>query len=367
MDPVSTTSGTGASPRAIALSMGDPLGIGPEVLLKSIVALQSQAQRFPTGLGLRVFGDCAWMQQLAVRLGYDPMPLGLHGACGLPETKLPTPESYCPGPTLSLSGVAIQWEQVCSVPTKLLMGSVDAAAGRCAVLCVEAAAKAVLAGNCRALVTAPLSKQAIALAGYPYPGHTELLAHLAGGVPVRMMLMNRHLRTVLLSVHLALREALNWVTAERLLETLQIADRSLERMLNRRPRLRVAGLNPHAGEAGAFGREEMDIIRPCIERARTEGIDVDGPFSPDTVFARAWDHPEVDAVIAMYHDQGLIPIKLSGLDQGVNLTLGLPFVRTSPDHGTAPDIAGKGLAREQSMIEAILAAHELSGKLGACL
>jgi len=340
--------------------MGDPLGIGPEVLLKAIASLIATPSASSEGLALRIFADPAWMLQLAVRLGLDPAVLGLaalsegigHATCGDSMSGLPTRALE--------GGVDLQWIHTCSVPDGLAMGTVNAHSGRCAVACVMAAARAVLSKACRGLVTAPLSKQAMRLAGYAYPGHTELLAALAGDVPVRMMLMNGHLRTVLLSVHLPLREALDWVTHERLLETMQIADRSLARILQRRPRLLVAGLNPHAGEEGAFGREEIDVIGPSIAQARLAGIDVRGPFSPDTVFAQAWDNPEVDAVVAMYHDQGLIPIKLTGLDQGVNLTLGLPFVRTSPDHGTAPDIAGRGVARGQSMREAIQVAHRLS-------
>jgi 4-hydroxythreonine-4-phosphate dehydrogenase len=336
--------------------MGDPLGIGPEVVLKSIVALMAAPDRFPQGLRLRIFADPAWMGQCARLLGFDTVALGL--AAPIARGSALNGLSYPKG------AVKVQWMPACIVPPGLAMGSAHAAAGQCAVECVRAAAKSVLAGDCRAIVTAPVSKQAMFMAGYPYPGHTELLAELAGGVPVRMMLMNRHLCTVLLSVHLSLREALQFLTLERVLETLRIADRSLAALLNRRPRLQVAGLNPHAGEAGAFGREEIEVIGPGIAHAQAEGLDVRGPFSPDTVFARAWDNPAVDAVVAMYHDQGLIPIKLAGLDEGVNLTLGLPFIRTSPDHGTAPDIAGKGVAREDSMLEAILLAQELSAKNG---
>lgn len=342
-----------APPNApLAVSMGDPLGIGPEVVLKAIMALMAAPDRLPQGLRLRVFADPAWMRQCARHLGFDTVALGLAAPTAHESA---AGDHGCPKGTLE-----VRWVHACIVPPGLAMGSVHAAAGRCAVDCVRAAAKAVMAGQCRAIVTAPLSKQAMFMAGYPYPGHTELLAELAGGVPVRMMLMNRHLRTVLLSVHLSLREALECVTLEQLLETLRIADRSLAALLNRRPRLQVAGLNPHAGEAGAFGREEIEVIGPCIARAQAEGMDVCGPFAPDTVFSQAWDNPGVDAVVAMYHDQGLIPIKLTGFDEGVNLTLGLPFLRTSPDHGTAPGIAGKGVAREHSMLEAILVAQQLS-------
>jgi 4-hydroxythreonine-4-phosphate dehydrogenase len=224
------------------------------------------------------------------------------------------------------------------------------------------------------LVTAPLHKEALHAAGAPYdqyPGHTELLqaeAALHAGVtlaqmPVRMMLANDELRTVLVSIHVSLREALNAITFERVLQTLRITHDALSRVLGRAPRMAVAGVNPHAGEGGLFGREEIDILQPALTQARAEGLNVHGPFAPDTVFMRARRKPdgqrEFDVVIAMYHDQGLIPVKYLGVELGVNVTLGLPLVRTSPDHGTAMDLAGKGQADASSMIQAILMAHQL--------
>lgn len=222
------------------------------------------------------------------------------------------------------------------------------------------------AGAVRAVVTAPISKEAMQAAGHHYPGHTELLAELAGGVEVRMMLANAELRVVLVSIHVALSEAVRTLDAPLIVRTLQIADRALRAAGLAAPRIAVAGLNPHAGEAGLFGREEIDIVAPAISEARAQGIDARGPFAPDTVFMRARGLAEFDAVIAMYHDQGLIPIKYLGLDQGVNITIGLPFVRTSPDHGTAFDLAGRagadgqGLADPSSLIAAIAQADMLS-------
>jgi len=184
-------------------------------------------------------------------------------------------------------------------------------------------------------------------------------------VPVRMMLANDELRTVLVSIHMALRQAIDAVTFDNVLQTLRITDASLRAMLGRRPRIGVAGLNPHAGEGGLFGREEIDTIVPAIRAALAEGLDVHGPFAPDTVFMRArakGDQPgEFDAVVAMYHDQGLIPVKYLGVDKGVNVTLGLPLVRTSPDHGTAFDIAGTGRADAASLVEALRMARRLAG------
>jgi 4-hydroxythreonine-4-phosphate dehydrogenase len=246
-------------------------------------------------------------------------------------------------------------------------GQVSADAGRAAAECVVWAARAALHGEIAALVTAPLHKEALAAASIAFPGHTELLqaeaaAHLrkpVHDVPVRMMLANDELRTVLVSIHVSLRDAIAAVTFDSVLGTLRIAHASLARALGRAPRIGVAGLNPHAGEAGLFGREEIEVIAPAIEAARGEGITVQGPIAPDTVFMRA-RRGEFDVVAAMYHDQGLIPVKYLGVEKGVNVTLGLPLVRTSPDHGTAFDIAGTGHADEASLVEAIRMARKLS-------
>ena len=251
-------------------------------------------------------------------------------------------------------------------------GQISAAAGEAAARCVVWAAQAALRGEIAALVTAPLHKEALHLAGVTFPGHTELLqaeAAMHAGVsiaqmPVRMMLANDELRTVLVSIHVSLREAIEAVTQPQILQTLRITHQALSKNLGRSPRIAVAGLNPHAGEGGIFGREEIDIIAPAIAAARAEGIDASGPFAPDTVFMRArntLDHPgEFDAVLAMYHDQGLIPVKYLGVEDGVNVTLGLPLVRTSPDHGTAFDIAGKGIADAASLLQAVQMARNLA-------
>jgi 4-hydroxythreonine-4-phosphate dehydrogenase len=230
-----------------------------------------------------------------------------------------------------------------------------------------------LRGEIAALVTAPLHKEALHAAGVDFPGHTELLqfeaAQHAGvdldRMPVRMMLANDELRTVLVSIHTSLRKAIDAVTPGNLLQTLHITHEALSRSLGRAPRIGVAGLNPHAGEGGLFGSEEVEIICPAIAQARAQGLDVHGPFAPDTVFMRARNaagHPgEFDVVLAMYHDQGLIPVKYLGVEKGVNVTLGLPLVRTSPDHGTAFDIAGQGVAEAGSLIEAVRMARQLAG------
>ena len=229
------------------------------------------------------------------------------------------------------------------------------------------AARLALEDRVAAVVTAPLAKEAMRAAGHDYPGHTELLAELAGGAEVRMMLANHELRTVLVSIHVSLREAIERVTRENVLATVAITHAALLRAGIARPRIAVAGLNPHAGEGGAFGREEIEQIAPAVAQARSQGMEVSGPFPPDTVFMRARGFEFFDAVVAMYHDQGLIPVKYLGLDDGVNITIGLPFVRTSPDHGTAFDIAGqpgphgRGLADPRSTLAAIRRAAELAG------
>jgi 4-hydroxythreonine-4-phosphate dehydrogenase len=264
--------------------------------------------------------------------------------------------------------------QVVPTAPALPWGLVDARAGQLAGEAVLWATRAALRGEVAGLVTAPLHKEALHAAGAPYdqyPGHTELLqaesARHAGvslaQMPVRMMLANEELRTVLVSIHVSLREALDAITFERVLQTLRISHVSLSRVLGRAPRIAVAGVNPHAGEGGLFGREEIEVLHPALEQARAEGLDVHGPYAPDTVFMRARRQAdgrrEFDVVIAMYHDQGLIPVKYLGVEQGVNVTLGLPLVRTSPDHGTAMDLAGRGVADASSMVQAIRMAWQL--------
>ena len=217
-------------------------------------------------------------------------------------------------------------------------------------------------------MTAPLHKEALAAAGVPYPGHTELLQALcgAGGTApqVRMMLANDELRTVLVTIHMSLRRAIDAVTFDAVLHTVQIAHRSAVQWGLSAPRIAVAGLNPHAGEGGLFGDEEQRIIGPAVQAARALGIDASGPHPPDTVFMRARHTPqhrgEFDLVVAMTHDHGLIPVKYLGVAHGVNVTLGLPFVRTSPDHGTAFDIAGRGVADPSSLLAALTMARRLA-------
>lgn len=330
---------------AVVLTPGDPAGIGPEIIVKAFAA---QPERMHHCV---VAGDVALFRRVVRHLtppgGVTVPVLALDDADDL--SRLP------PG--------AVPVLQVAEVDPGLGWGRVDARAGRFAASCVSWAAQACAQGRFAAMVTAPMHKEALSAAGEPwcrYPGHTELLQAQAGGVPVRMMLANRELRTVLVSIHVSLRDALNAITFDNVCETVGITQASLARLLGRSPRIALAGVNPHAGEGGLFGHEEQDVLLPVVAYAQGQGWDVQGPYAPDTVFMRA-RRGEFDVVIAMYHDQGLIPVKYLGVDEGVNVTLGLPWVRTSPDHGTAFDIAGQGLASPSSLLEAVDMARRLSG------
>ena len=340
--------------KPIAITMGDPAGIGPEIIARAFRDSAADTE------GCFVAGDVATLRRAARAIRSDT-------SVDLPVAVIDAP-SEAPGLPPRCLGVL----PVGTLEAPLPWGQVSADAGRAAAACVTWAAQAALRGDIAALVTAPLHKEALAAAGVNFPGHTELLQAQAAAwlgkdvaeVPVRMMLANDELRTVLVSIHVSLREALAAVTLDNVLQTLRITQAALRRSLGRAPRIGVAGLNPHAGEGGLFGREEIDVIAPAIAAARAEGIDASGPFAPDTVFMRAraaGGRPgQFDVVIAMYHDQGLIPVKYLGVERGVNVTLGLPLVRTSPDHGTAFDIAGTGRADASSLVEAIRAARRLS-------
>ena len=342
----------------IAITQGDCAGIGPEIIAKAFRA-QPQLLR-----GCFVVGELQTLRRATA--------LAARAADGEQGIAQPIAVIDQPQDAWSVPEGAIALLGLPGLAGPQPYGQISAAAGEAAARCVVWAAQAALRGEIAALVTAPLHKEALHLAGVAFPGHTELLqaeAAMHAGVsiaqmPVRMMLANDELRTVLVSIHVSLREAIEAVTQPQILQTLRITHQALSKSLGRSPRIAVAGLNPHAGEGGIFGREEIDIIAPAIAAARAEGIDASGPFAPDTVFMRArntLDHPgEFDAVLAMYHDQGLIPVKYLGVEDGVNVTLGLPLVRTSPDHGTAFDIAGKGIADAASLLQAVQMARNLA-------
>jgi 4-hydroxythreonine-4-phosphate dehydrogenase len=307
----------------VLITSGDPGGVGPELVLRAL------ADPGTSGLGeFTAVGNPADFERAAAALG------------------LPLPRIR---PVVGPVGGPV------GAPSLVPLGRPSAAGGRAAVTAVREAARLMAAGDGDALVTAPVSKEALRLAGYPWPGQTEMLAELCAAGDLRVLLMAGPLRVVHVSAHRSLRDAIDAVTPASVLRTIELADGIGRRLLGRAPRIAVAGLNPHAGEHGILGEEDERFIRPAVAQARSRGIDADGPLSADTLFPRA-AAGGADLAVAMYHDQGHIPVKLLGHDEGVAVTLGLPFLRMSPDHGAAFDIAGQGVARPGSMTAAIRAA-----------
>jgi 4-hydroxythreonine-4-phosphate dehydrogenase len=330
--------------------MGDACGIGPEIVLKACVAHARTAGAAP----LLVYGDPGVLARTARALGLPVEPVRVASPQDA-AARAAAAAREAPGAPLRVPVVACS-----ALPVDLPLGRIDARAGAAAHAAILAASRAALDGTVRAVVTAPIHKEALAAAGVKHPGHTEILAEVAGVPDVRMMLANDELRTVLVTIHVPLRDAIAAITRAAVRDTIAIADAALRRMGVARPRIAVAGLNPHAGEGGLMGREEIDTIAPAIADARAAGIDATGPWPGDTVFMRARGFRDFDVVVAMYHDQGLIPVKYLGLDTGVNVTVGLPFVRTSVDHGTAFDLAGRGVADPRSLLAAIDLAARLA-------
>jgi len=306
----------------LAVTMGDPAGIGPEIIVK-------MHQRRPDQSRWLVLGDPGCISRAARLL--DP---------ALILNIITTPEAAEAGRlnVLETSHLA--------VPPPL--GQVTAEAGRAAYDAIVAAIGLARTGRVAGIVTAPIHKEALAVAGIPYPGHTEILADLGGADRVAMMLANDEIRTVLVTIHCSLAEAIRRADYPAQMAAIQLAHQGAVALGIAKPRIAVAGLNPHAGEGGLFGDEEVRIIAPAIAASRAKGLDVSGPWPGDTVFMQA-RQGRFDVVVAQYHDQGLIPVKYLGLEKGVNITLGLPFIRTSPDHGTAFDIAGRGIADPSSL------------------
>ena len=339
--------------KPILITMGDAAGIGPEIIAKAF-------QNYPADTAdCVVVGDVPTMRRAAALV---------KKSLQLPVAELESLAEFKHLP--NCIPVLQKGELLAHISIGLLSGL----AGQKAADCIVWAAQAVLSGQASAMVTAPIHKEALAAAGgwaAQFPGHTEMLQFEAAkflvkpvqDLPVRMMLANDELKTVLVSIHMSLRQAIEAVTIDNVLQTLRITHNALSKTLGRAPHIGVAGLNPHAGEGGLFGTEEQAIIAPAIAAAKAEGMQVSGPFAPDTVFMRAraknGQPGDFDVVVAMYHDQGLIPVKYLGVEQGVNVTLGLPLVRTSPDHGTAFDIAGTGKADASSLVAAIRTARLL--------
>jgi 4-hydroxythreonine-4-phosphate dehydrogenase len=303
--------------------MGDPCGIGPEICVKL----------FAGGVPVPAFviGDAG-----RLRLAATPLQIALS-----------IREIASPAEARQEAGI-LDVLSLTSLPDDLPYGKVDGKAGRASYDYIVKAIDLAMAGSIAGIVTAPIAKEALKLGGVPYPGHTEILADRAGVTDFAMMLANDELRVILVSIHVALSEAIALVTRERVLKTIRLAHQACRAYGIQRPRIAVAGLNPHAGENGLFGREEIEAIAPAIADARLEGLDASGPYAGDTIFMRA-RRGAFDIVVAQYHDQGLIPVKYLGIEHGVNVTVGLPFIRTSVDHGTAFDIAGTGKADASSL------------------
>jgi 4-hydroxythreonine-4-phosphate dehydrogenase len=344
--------------KPIAITMGDAAGIGPEIVVQAF-------QRDPEQMrGCVVVGHELTMQRAAALVNQHAP----HTSAMQIKRINALHEATETGDATTIAFLQTPNTVDADLPS---FGKISAVAGQWAADAVFWAAQAALKGDLSALVTAPLHKEALHAAGVPFPGHTEILqtcaaTHLgvaADDLPVRMMLANPELKTVLVSIHVSLRQAIDAVTVANVLQTLRITHQAELAVHGRAPHIAVAGLNPHAGEGGLMGREELDIIIPALQQARAEGMNVSGPFAPDTVFMRARNKNgvsgEFDVVVAMYHDQGLIPVKYLGVENGVNVTLGLPLVRTSPDHGTAFDLAGTGRADASSLLAAVKTARSM--------
>ncbi|HEX9839447.1 MAG TPA: 4-hydroxythreonine-4-phosphate dehydrogenase PdxA [Anaerolineales bacterium] len=319
----------------IAITMGDPCGIGPEI----IASLYADAAPLPPTL---VLGDEGLIKR-AIRLLALPLTVRVIDS---PEDFQFTPNTIN---VISLS----------RLPEDFPSGQLEARAGKAAFDYIRAGIDLALQKRIRAVVTAPINKEALRLADIHYPGHTEILADFSGTKDFAMVLMNTDLRVILVTIHVSLREAIEQLTIERELTIIRLAHRAMIQLGITQPRIAVAGLNPHAGEHGLFGSEDDAIIEPAIQQAQAEGIEASGPWPGDTVFMHA-RQGRFDIVAAQYHDQGLIPVKYLGVDEGVNVTVGLPFVRTSVDHGTAFDIAGTGKASHASLRVAVEQAALLS-------
>ncbi|KXV16430.1 4-hydroxythreonine-4-phosphate dehydrogenase [Acetobacter malorum] len=324
------------SHQPLAVTMGDPAGIGPEIVARMFLRRPAQRRWI-------VVGDPLVMRHALA--GLDPVAhvrriTTLAEACFDDDVLHVLASSECE----------------CLPP----VGQITVESGRAAYAAILAAIQLAKSGTVSGIVTAPIHKEALAAAGLHYPGHTEILAEQADGATVAMMLANEDIRVVLVTIHCSLQDAIRRADFSAQMAAIRLAHAGARALGIERPRVAVAGLNPHAGEGGLFGHEEARIIAPAIAQAQSEGIDASGPWPGDTVFMQARER-RFDVVVAQYHDQGLIPVKYMGLAQGVNITLGLPFVRTSPDHGTAFDIAGRGIADPSSLETAFDYALRLTG------
>ena len=328
----------------VGITIGDPAGIGPEIVLKAVANDDVRTACSPVIIGA------------AAELRRQADVLGLNAA-------FPTYSDEHPGPGIFDKPVIFDTD---NLNDSVEWGALSAASGRTAIAAIEACVRLCLAGNLDAMTTAPINKESLKLAGSPFPGHTEMITALCGAADSLMCFFAGDLKVFLLTIHSSLADAIKSIKRERVTKAIMLAHRELRRFGIARPRIAVAGLNPHAGEHGLFGSEEAREITPAIEECRAKHkIDVTGPFPADTLFLRAW-RGEFDAVAACYHDQGLIAVKCLAFGRAVNVTLGLPIIRTSVDHGTAFDIAGRGIADHGSMVEAIKLAAQLVRQTSVC-
>ncbi|HVB97521.1 MAG TPA: 4-hydroxythreonine-4-phosphate dehydrogenase PdxA [Chloroflexota bacterium] len=322
----------------VGLTMGDPAGIGPEIIARAMNEPSLYEQCRPLAIG-----DLATFQKAIAQLGFSLTARTLDK---------PAEGQYRHGQVDVLQATTDDLNAIAQ-------GKVQPAAGKAAAECVIKATELAMAGEIDAIATAPLNKDALNQAGYHYPGHTEMLADLTGTKDFSLTLIAGRLRVIHVTTHVSMRKALDLVDQARVLKIIRLADRFCRYLGIAAPRIAVAGFNCHAGENGLFGNEEIEQIRPAIEEAHRDGIDASGPWPGDTIFYRA-SKGEFDMVVAMYHDQGHIPVKMLGFEAGVNTTAGLPIIRTSVDHGTAFDIAGQAKANAGSMLEAVKLAADLA-------
>lgn len=315
----------------LGITMGDAAGVGPEVIVKALADEKLYESSRPV-----VFGDKKIMER-AVKI------VGSTLVC----RSIENPEAG------GLEYGTIDIVDLDNLPADLPFAKLDARAGKAAYEYIEAAVKYAMKQQVHAIVTAPLNKEALHMGGCPYPGHTEILGALMGQKDYSMMLVSEPLKVIHVSTHVSLRDACDLVKKERVLKVIELADETVKLMGIKKPHIAVAGLNPHSGEHGMFGTEDDEEILPAVKMAVEKGIDVQGPIPPDSVFHRAAIKREFDIVVVMYHDQGHIPLKVLGFETGVNVTVGLPCIRTSVDHGTAFPVAGQGIADSRSMTEAL--------------
>jgi 4-hydroxythreonine-4-phosphate dehydrogenase len=322
----------------IAITMGDAAGVGPEIILKIFLGPETVNRK------LLVVGDLVILEKVKEQLGYEGILL--NGISSFEQAQWePNTVNVWDLKLLSLKGFE--------------PGKVSREAGNAAFQYLIEAIRMANEGLIAAVVTAPINKEALHLAGHHFAGHTEIFAAYTNTKDYAMLLYDQKFSVIHISTHIPLADAISSLNQARVETVIQLAEETMKKILGRSPRIAVAGLNPHAGENGLFGTQEINILIPVIENMKAKGMDVSGPHAPDTIFLKAL-HGAHDIVVAMYHDQGHIPMKLLGFDTGVNVSVGLPIIRTSVDHGTAFDIAWKGIAKNDSLLKAIYLAEQLA-------